>query len=78
MVPDHMRSKVAQEVILCETQLNGLVVVKVGGTVTTTWSRKLCVWGEAGVIAGGKDSKTGDKGATMMFIGYSDNKSDSV
>ena len=34
-----------------------------------TWSKKLQVWGKAGVVAEGKDSKTGDKGATMMFVG---------
>ena len=35
-----------------------------------TWSKKLHVWGEVGVVAEGKDSKTDDRGATMMFVGY--------
>jgi hypothetical protein len=30
-----------------------------------TWSKKLHVWGEAGVVAEGKDSKTGNRGATI-------------
>ena len=42
------------------------------------WSQKLCVWGKVGVVAEGKDSKTGDRGATMMFFGYTERKSASV
>ena len=72
----------------CMTQLDGLVAVKVGGKTATcdvymfsanpTWSRKLRVSGEAGVITEGKHSTMGDKGATMMFVGYADRESDSV
>jgi hypothetical protein len=43
-----------------------------------TWSKKLHDWGEAGVVAEGKDSKTGNRGITMMFVGYTERKSDSV
>ena len=43
-----------------------------------TWAKILLVWGEAGVVAEGNDSKTGDRGATMMFMGYTKCKSDSV
>ena len=88
MVPDDLKSKVALEAISCATQLDGLVVVEVKGKIATrdkhmfganpAWSRKLRVWGEAGVVAEGKDSKTGDKGATMMFVGYAERESDSV
>ena len=88
MVPDDLKSKVALEAISCATQLDGLVVVEVKGKIATrdmhmcganpAWSRKLRVWGEAGVVAVGKDSKTGDKGATMMFVGYAERESDSV
>ncbi len=42
------------------------------------WTWKLCVWGEAGVIAEGKNSKTGDNDVTMMFFGYADCKSDNI
>ena len=88
MVPEDIKSKVALEAISCATQLDGLVVVKIKGKLATwdmhlfgvnpTWSKKLCVWGEAGVVAEGKDSKTGNRGTTMMFVGYTEHKSDSV
>jgi hypothetical protein len=42
------------------------------------WSRSLGIWGKAGVVTEGKDSKTGDEGATMIFIGYTEQESDSV
>jgi len=79
---------VALETISCATQLDGLVVVELKGKLATcdmhlfganpTWSKKLHVWGEAGVVAEGKDSKAGGRGATMMFVGYAECKSDSV
>ena len=88
MVPDNLWSKVTLEAISCATQLDGLVVVEVGGKTAThdmhmfganpSWAQKLCVWGEAGIVAEGKNSKTGDKGTTMMFVGYADCESDSV
>ena len=88
MVPENLKSKVALEAICCATQLDGLVVVKIKGKLAKRgmhlfaanpkWSKKLCVWGEAGVVAEGKDSKTGNRGATMMFVGYAECKSDSV
>ena len=69
-------------------RLHGLIVVEIKGKIAThdmhmsgaipMWSKKLWVWGEAGVIAEGKDSKTGDRGATMMFVGYAECKRDSV
>ena len=87
-VPGDIKSKVALEAIACATQLDGLVVVDVKGKPTTrdahmfgvnpSWSSKLHVWGEAGVVAEGKDGKTGDRGVTMMFVGYVDRESDSV
>ena len=46
--------------------------------VNPMWSKKLHVWGKAGVIAEGKDSKTGKRGTKMMFVGYAKCKSDSV
>jgi hypothetical protein len=51
-------------------RLDGLVVVNVKGKLATSdvhmfganpsWSSRLKIWGEAGVMAEGKDSKTGD------------------
>ena len=81
MVPDDLKSKVkvALKAILCATQLDGLVAVEIKFKLATrdvhmfganpTWSKKLYVWGKAVVVAEGKDSKTGDRGATMMFCG---------
>ena len=79
MVPEDLKSKVALKAIACATQLDGLVVVKIKSKLATrdmhlfggnpTWSKKLCVWGKAGVVAEDKDSKTGDRGTTMMFVG---------
>jgi hypothetical protein len=88
MVPEDIKSKVALEAISCATQLDGLVVVEVKGKLATRdmhlfganprWSNILQVWGEAGVVTEGKESKTGDRGATMMFVGYAKRESDSV
>ena len=88
MVLDNLQSKVALKAISCAMQLDGLVVVEIKGKLATCdmhmfganpmWSKKLHVWGEAGVIVEGKDSKTGNRGATMMFVGYAECKSDSV
>ena len=87
-VPEDIKSKVALEAIVCTTQLDGLVVVDMKGQVVTrdvhmfganpSWSNRLRVWGEAGVVAEGKDAKTGDQGATMMFLGYAEHESDSM
>ena len=78
----------ALEAISCGTQLDGLVVVEIKRKMATrdvhmiganpTWSNKLHVWGNAGVVAEGKDSRTGDKGAMIMFVGYAECESDSV
>ena len=88
MVPDDLKSKVALEAISCTTQLDGFLVVEIKGKIAMhdmhmlganpPWSKKLCVWGRAGVVAEGKDSKTGDKGTTMMFVGYHKHKSNRV
>ena len=69
-------------------RLDGLVVVNVKGKLATSdvhmfganpsWSSRLKIWGEAGVMAEGKKSKTGDKRTTMMFVDYADQESDSV
>ena len=84
MVPEDLKSKVALQAISCATQLDGLVVVEIKGKLATrgmhlfganpTWSKKLHVWVEARVIAEGKDSKTGNKGTAMMFVGYAEHE----
>ena len=87
-VPEDIKSKVALEAIACTTQLDGLVVVDVKGKLATgdvymfganpSWPSMLNVWGKAGVVTEGKDGKTGDRGASMMFVGYADRESDSM
>ena len=88
-VPTDIRGKVAIEAIKCATQLDGLVVVKLGDKTGTRdehvfganpkWAKNLRTWGEAGVVREGKDGKTGDRGQSMMFVGYANNReSDSV
>eukprot|EP00970_Alexandrium_tamarense_P017113 scaffold8328_cov131-Alexandrium_tamarense.AAC.1 len=68
--------------------LDGLVAVTVDGVTATRddhvfksnpkWANHLRTWGEAGVVKEGKRSKTGDRGKTMMFVGYAaDRESDS-
>ena len=88
MVPDDLKSKVALNAISCALQLDGLVVVKIKDKLAMrdmhmfgtnpTWSKKRHVWGEVEAVAEGKDSMTGDRGATMMFVGYAECKNDSV
>jgi len=87
-VPEDIKSKVALEAIACTTKLDGLVMVDVKGklalcdvhmfSANPLWSSRLKIWDKAGVVAEGKDSKTGDQGATMMFVRYADRNSDSV
>jgi hypothetical protein len=87
-VPEDIKSKVALEAISCAMQLDGLVMVEAKGKVATRdmhmfganpmWSNKLRICGEAGVMAEGQDSKTGDRGASMMFVCYAERESDIV
>ena len=79
LVLGDMCGKVTLEMIQCTTQLDGLVVIEINGKlamhdmhmfgVNPKWTRILHIWGEAGVMTVNKDSKTGDKGATMMCVG---------
>ena len=69
-VPTDIRGKVAIEAIKCATQLDGLVVVKLGDKIGTRdeyvfeanlkWSKNLRIWDEDGVVREGKDGKTDD------------------
>jgi hypothetical protein len=87
MVPEDLKSKVALKAISCATQLR-LVVVDIKGKLATrdmhlfvanpTWSQELHVWGKAGVVVEGKDSKTGNRDTTMIFAGYAKCNSDSL
>jgi hypothetical protein len=65
-----------------------LVVVEIGDKnatgdvhvfgVNPWWSRNLKIRSEAGVIAKEMNSKTSDKGTTMMFVGYKEHESESI
>ncbi len=46
--------------------------------VNLTCSKNNNVCETAGVVIVGKDSKPGDRGTTMMFVGYAEHKSDSI
>ena len=82
--PDSVRPKIALESIRMATMLDGLKVVQVGDVVATrdmhvygsnpTWSRNLRTFGEAGVVKDAKNVKTRNRGVTMMFVGYPDNR----
>ncbi len=79
-VPDKSREKVALEALKCTTIPNGLQLVTTGDKVAMhyehvytknpRWVSNLRTWDKAGVVKEGNDNKTGDKGKTMMFIGY--------
>jgi len=88
-MPDKSRGKVSLEVIKCATMLDGLRLVADDGKRKTRdehihgknprWATNLRTWEEAGVVKEGKDGKTGDKGAAMMFVRYPVNQeADSV
>jgi hypothetical protein len=73
-------TKDAVEILSTVTLLDGLSVVNYHGTPTTRdiiiygenprWANNLRVIGEAAVVKEGKDCKTGDRGTTVMFVGY--------
>jgi hypothetical protein len=80
LVPEDMHGKVAQ--------LDGLVMIEINNKyamqdmymfgANPKWTRNLCICGEARVETLGNDFKTGEKGVTMMFIGYGEQESDSI
>ena len=88
LVPDELQAKVALEAITCVTQLDDLAIVTVTGKdatydvqmfgVNSKWSTNLHIWGKGGLVTVGKDTKTGNKGTKMMFVGYGKHESDSV
>ena len=83
-IPVDTHGKVAIEAIKLATMLDGLAIVVYGGKSDTRyvhvhgknprWARNLHVFGEAGVVKEGKDGKTGDRGQTLMFVGYPFNR----
>ena len=86
-VPPTTRAKVAIEAIKTATSLDGLRVVTLGGKEASrdehvfgsnpSWVDNMHTFGEAAVVTEGKNSKTGDRGVDMMFVGYTGRESDS-
>ena len=86
-VPDDVKPQVCIEAIKCVTQLDSLRIVTLNDVSQTRvehvfgklpgWAAHLRTWGEAGVVAEGKNAKIGDRGTPMMFVGYSGRESDS-
>jgi hypothetical protein len=79
-IPREICPKITVEILSTVTLLGGLSVVDYHGTLTTRdiiiygenprWANNLRVIGEAAVVKEGKDGKTGDRGITVMFVGY--------
>lgn len=86
-IPDEMRASLVIEAMRYSVQVDCLVMVELRGELMTReehvfgkkpkWVDNMRIWGEAGVVKTGKDKKTGNRGDTMMFVGYSDRESDS-
>jgi hypothetical protein len=70
-IPREICPKIAVEILSTVTLLDGLSVVDYHGTLTT---QDIIIYGEnprwAAVVKEGKDGKTGDRGITVMFVGY--------
>jgi hypothetical protein len=79
-IPREIHLKIAVEILSTITLLDGLSVVDYHDNLTTRdiiiygenprWANNLHVIGEAAVVKDGKDGKTGDRGITVMFVGY--------
>jgi hypothetical protein len=81
-VPREEWYKMWGEVAMTATALDNLVAVTVNGETKTIFEhagiaipsfvKHLRTFGEAGTMKKGKDGKVGDRGITMMFVGYAD------
>ena len=64
-------------------KLNSLVMVEINeankacvehyANIIPRWVKFMRTFGEAGTVRTGKDGKVGDRGVTMMMVGYADN-----
>ncbi len=81
-IPKSERFKLWGEAAMTVTALHNLILVTWNGITKTRYEhagfeipkfvkylRKL---GEAGIVKNGKDGKVGDRGITMLFVGYAD------
>ena len=74
--------KLFGEVVKTATKPYGLVIVDINGVKKTQvehyanilprWVKHMRTFGKAGTVRTGKDGKIGDRGVTMMMVGYAD------
>ena len=79
-IPQDQRYRLFSECAMTMTKLDWLNIVEIDGVIKTRFvhfgyglpkfAHYLNTWGEAGTIKNGKVGKTGNRGATCMFIGY--------
>ena len=84
-IPIEYRAALAILAIEFATVVDGLTAIDVEGKKMTRdqlvfgannkWVNNMHTFGEAVVVAEGKDSKTGNRGTEMMFVGYPSNRS---
>ena len=79
-VPRDMRYTLWPECVITATKLDWLMIDELNGVKKTrvehyqdlipNFVQHLRNWEEAGTMETGKDSKVGDRGVTMIFLGY--------
>jgi hypothetical protein len=81
-IPKSERFKLWNEAATTVTALDNLIPVTWNGITKTRYKhaefeipkfvKHLRTFGEAGIVKNGKDGKVGDRGITMMLVGYAD------
>ncbi len=81
-IPKSKHFKMWSEAVTTVTALDNLIPVRFNGVTKTRYEhgvfeipkfmKYLRTFGEAGIIKNGKDGKVGDRGITMVFVGYAD------
>ena len=82
-VPREEHHKIWGEVAKTATALDNLIAVTINGETKKTryehaglpvplFVKHLRTFGEAGIVKNTKDGKVGDRGITMMFVGYAE------
>ncbi len=81
-IPKSERFKLGGEAATTVTALDNLIPVTWNGITKTRYEhagfeipkfvKYLRTFGEAGIVKNGKDGKVGDRGITMLFMGYAD------
>jgi hypothetical protein len=82
-IPKSKRFKLWSEAVMTVTSLDNLIPVTWNGITKTRYEHAgfkipkfvkylRRTFGEAGIVKNGKDGKVGDRGITMVFVGYTD------